>query len=142
MAAPTLYSEALFAQYLLDVLKDTATALGWTTQGDVQAAIDETLLALAVSTIADATEIRKLRAVGRREVWRLVASATAAHYAFSADGASYNRQQIHDHAVAALRLAETDCMAFGIDGYAVRLDKVIFAQDPYGPIPAEDVGYP
>jgi len=131
MAAPTSYTEQTLADFMLTCLQDVATQLGWTALADVQEAINETLLAYGVTTIAGATDIRKLRALARREVWHQVASATAGDYDFTADGATYNRSQVHAQALQEFQAASADAGAF--EGFQVEATAVEYEHDPYGP---------
>jgi len=133
MAAPMSYTESTLAEFMLECLKDVATALGWTGLSDVQEAVNETLLAYGVSDIASATEIRKLRGLARREVWRQVRSATAGDYDFSADGGSYHRSQIHAQAKLEFALAESAASIYDAESaQAVVIQAVEYANDPYG----------
>jgi hypothetical protein len=132
MAIPTSYTEATLKAFMHAELREVATALGWTVvAGSYDEPLIETLLAYGVSDIVAATDIRKLRALARREVWRAVASATAGDHDFSAEGASYSRSQIHAQALAMLTRAESDAGRYDAGGgYAVTISKTHYA-DPY-----------
>lgn len=112
MAIPTSYTESELRDYMLIVTGNVASAIGWTAANFTEA-VNDALIAYGVSTIASATDIAKLRGIAKVEAWRSIADATAADYQFSADGGSYNRQQIHDHAVKALERAEADAVDRG-----------------------------
>lgn len=100
MAAPSSYTEATFKTYLVDeVLGDVATELEWTTASTaVGNAVNETLLALNSEDITEFSSlllVRKLRAFGRREIWRQAAQFTAAQINVMADGAQAQLSQLH-----------------------------------------------
>ncbi len=100
MAAPTSYTESTFKTYMVDeVLGDVATELEWTSASTaVTNAVNETLLALNSDDIAEFDSkllIRKLRAFGRREIWRQAAQFTAAQVNVMVDGAQAQLSQLH-----------------------------------------------
>lgn len=134
MPAPAAYTEGVFAAYLTSVLGEVAPLLGWD-QGApaVQEAVADALLELGVSTIADVTttfQIRGIRALGRRAIWRAVVQATAAKYDFSDSDARFSRSQINSQALEMLKVAEADCLQW-TPGYAVNVVSVHRPQDPY-----------
>jgi hypothetical protein len=89
-------------------IDQVAGALGWDAGSvPVLEAVNDALLDLAVSNIASVTDIRGLRALGRRAIWRAVVQATAGNYAFT-DVAqqTFNRQQVNAQAQAMLKIAE------------------------------------
>lgn len=136
MPPPTLYSEAIFADYLTSVLGEVASLLGWDAGSvQVQEALNDALLDLDVSNIATVTlaeDIRKLRAVGRRAIWRAVQGATAGFYSITDNGQRLERQQIHDQARKNVESAEADCRALGADAnYAVSVLSITRPHDPY-----------
>lgn len=129
MAAPTIYTESTLAAYMLTCLKDVATQMAWTTLTDVQEAVNEALLAYGVTDVANASDIKKVRKLARREIWRQVCSATAGNFAFSADGASFSRQQIHEHAMQEFNAAFAEAAEY--DGFSIKVVKVDWTQDPF-----------
>ena len=112
MALPSSYNEAELRAYMVTVTSNVAAALGWS-EANFTEAVNDALVLYGVATIAEATDIPKLRTLAKVEAWRAVADATAADYQFSADGGSYSRQQLHQQAVAALERAEGDAVARG-----------------------------
>lgn len=138
MPLPTAYDEPTFAQYLLAVLGDMAGVLGWSTQTHVQLALDDTLLAYAVDTYAEATDIGRLRAVGRVAVWRqALASLTARVDLTDESGFALKRAQYLAGAQAALALAEAEAAAVGAATlYQVGVTPVAYSADPYATPPA------
>lgn len=100
MAAPSSYTESTFKAYLVDeVLAGVATELDWTSaSATVTNAVNETLLALNSDDITEFSTlllVRKLRAFGRREIWRQAAQVTAAEINVMADGAQAQLSQLH-----------------------------------------------
>jgi len=124
MAISSYADEAALAGYMHRVLgrDELAQALDWSVaRDDYQDAVDETLLVMDVtdvSTVTATTDLRKLRAVARAEVWRLVMSRTAGDYDVSLDGDSYKRAQLHKHAAAMFNQAKAEAVALGADDYA------------------------
>jgi hypothetical protein len=131
MAAPTVYSESLFADYLASVLGPVADMLGWDAGSvAVQEAVNDALLEYGASSIADATSIRKLRAFGRRAIWLAVVQATAGAYTIIDNGQEFDRDQISTHAQSMLKVASAECMEFETAGVATML-RVKRTHDPY-----------
>lgn len=138
MAAPLIYTEATFKVYLHAALGAAATALGWTVDGgDYDEIVNETLLAYGVADIADAADIRKVRALGRREAWRGVITAVSLDYDFKADGGSYSRSQMQEQARQAFALAESEALPYD-DAYTVEVGRLELDYDPYQPDPWEE----
>lgn len=142
MTAPTSYTEATLAAYMHATLGDVASALGWASgTASYGNAVDEALLAYGATDIATITGtegIAKLRALARAESWRQVAAYTAADFDFTADGATYNRSQIHAQAVKALAQAEADALRHGAYGYSMIVQNVRDVHDPYAYIDDDD----
>lgn len=131
MPAPTSYTEEEFATYLHQSLGHTAEALGWSTAGnDYDLIVEETLLAMGVSDIDEVTDIRQIRALGQLHLWQAVANAVAGDYDFSADGASYSRSQLIQHAQQRLESARTAAMEWD-PAYSAVVGEVTYHRDPY-----------
>lgn len=132
MAIPSSYSEVSLAAYMLSVTGNVAAALGWTAS-DFTEAVNDALVAYGVPDIANATDIAKLRALAKVEAWRAVVDGTAADIEFTADGANFKRNQMHQQAVAALERAQSEATARGYaDSYvpAIQVGAVQW-KDPY-----------
>jgi hypothetical protein len=115
MPIPSSYSEQELATYMRDgVLQSTAGVLGLTTIEQFDEAVNDALIAYGVSDVADATDIPKLRAAAQLCAWRLAQTVAAGDYAYSADGASYQRGQVFEHITKMLAAAERTALAFGI----------------------------
>ena len=137
MPAPTAYTEPQLLEYMHRQLAPVADALDWGQQAELEDALHEALLAYGVSLIADATDIRKLRALARREAWRKAVGWLAARYQFSADGTAYSRNQQFEQAQQRLRAAEVDALVYE-EHYAIRIDAVSRPHDPYAYVEDED----
>lgn len=136
MAPPSGYTEATFYAYLKGVIGGFSGLLAWTSQAHYQAAIDETMLALGVSditTITGSQGIRRLRAFGRREVWRAVAQAMTVK--LNDGGAD---RALSDKINFALSLAENECRQWGDGGWAIGVDTITASQDPYVYLPDDE----
>jgi hypothetical protein len=138
MPAPTTYNEAGFASYLTSVLGELAAVIGWDAGSpQVREAVSDALLDLGVTSIGDVTtpsDIRGLRALGRRAIWRAVVQATAGKYDFSDSDAKFSRSQINSQALEALKIAAADCIEFD-PNYSVSAVSVKRPHDPYVVIP-------
>jgi|SRR5579859_146334 len=134
------YTEPIFADYLFGVLDDVGGMLGWTPGSPaVQEALNDALLEYGETTIANIVsvdgvqgtrQIRRLRALGRRAIWRAVVQATAGKYSFGDAGQTFDRKEINEMAREALKLAQTDCLEWD-PAYAVGIVSVNRPSDPY-----------
>lgn len=121
MAAPTSYTEPTLATYLVDeVLGAVSTELEWTDESTaVVNAVNECLLALNSDDITEFNSkllIRKLRAFGRREIWRQAAQVTAAQINVMADGAQAQLSQLHAQCKAMFEMeSNAVLMSYGGD---------------------------
>jgi len=135
MAIPASYTETTIKYYLHDMLGAVATMLGWSPDGaDYDEAVDEAIASYGVDDISAITgrdNVRKLRALARREVWRAVMQATTGHYDVTTDGASRNRSQMHVQAREQFDLADAACMSYGEDGYTISSVHISYTDDPY-----------
>ena len=144
MAYPASYTEQSLAEYMHATLGAMATRLGWEVEdGRYDEAVNEAVAAYGsddVEGITGRDNLRKLRALARREVWRAVVQSVAAYYEFSTDGQSFKPNQMSQQAQAALAQAEADCVALGAGddaNYSVVIDSVIYPDDPYRYYPDE-----
>lgn len=112
MAIPSSYTESALRDYMLSVTANVAGAVGWTAVNFTEA-VNDALVAYGVADIALATDIAKLRCLARAEAWRSLVAATAADIKFTADGATFERQQLQEHCVAALERAEGEAVDRG-----------------------------
>jgi single-stranded DNA-specific DHH superfamily exonuclease len=139
MALPSAYSDATIGAFMVDELGPVATTLGWTyAGGSFNEAINDLLVLAGLTAIADVA-VGKARALARVAVWRRVVSHTAGDFAFSADGASFNRNQFHEQARARLIQVEADAGADGYLGaYQITTEDVAYINDPYHRILGDD----
>jgi hypothetical protein len=135
MPIPAAYDETSLAEFMHNELGPVAKVLGYTepngNAGVYQEAVNEVMLALGVTDLLRAPDIRKVRALARRQAWTMANNGLATKYDYSADGASYNRSQMFTQVKQALDRAIGDCMALGLDGYSASIDTVEFKYDPY-----------
>mgnify|MGYP001293366896 CR=1 FL=1 len=113
MALPTTYTEFALASYMLATLGEVASVLGMD-ELTASEAVNDALLAYGVGDIAQATDIPRLRSAARVAAWRMALARASGLYQFSADGASYQRQQIVEHIRAMLEREEADAAALGL----------------------------
>jgi hypothetical protein len=133
MPIPTAYTEATLSAFMNSQLGKFPTAFGWTgVVTDYQEAVNDTLLAYGVNDIAQALDIKKLRAIACVQAWKQVTRRLANQFAFTADGATYNRQQMHEMAIKELALAEAEAAVYGgMPGYQVGVGSIEWKNDPY-----------
>jgi hypothetical protein len=141
MPAPAVYSESVFADYLASQIQQVAAVLGWDAGStQVTEAVNDALLDLGGTSIAAVSDIRGLRALGRRAIWRAVVQATSGFYAFTdVSQQQFSRQQVNAQAVAMLKIADADCQQLGLgaDESAVQVMRVNRPHDPYIVMPDE-----
>lgn len=108
MPVPTFTDETHFASYLTLVLgRGVMDDLGIDTPA-LLLPVHDALLDYGVTDIAAATNLQKLRALGKVRAWEYVASEYAAQYRVSSDNQTAERQQKWDHAKAMLANAKAD----------------------------------
>lgn len=105
MAIVTSYTEDALKVYLAAVLGDTATYLKWTVaDGDYDEVVNEALYSYGADAIGDISgraNIRKLRMIARRELWRAVMAAASRKHSITSSspgGGSTNEGMVFDHA--------------------------------------------
>lgn len=113
MPVPTSYTEDTLADYMrTGVLRKTAEVLRWQVTADYQEAINQTLIDYGVTNIEDASDIVKLRVLARMNAWRSVTEANVPSYQATADGATFHRDQIYDHAKEQFLQAQYDASPY------------------------------
>lgn len=140
MAAPSSYTEQTLAEYMHGVLgnDEMARALSWSVaEGDYGDAVDETLLAYGVDDISEISgrnNIRKLRTLARRELWRLVMQRTAGMHDTTAgvEAGGEEFSQIHAHARKMYDIADGEAQPYdsAVD-YAMGKTAVRYTGDHY-----------
>lgn len=113
---PTSYDHGALASYMHELLggdspSGIARTLDWSPLSDYDEAVAETAFALDVDDVAEVIgrdEIRFLRAVARRELWRLVMQRTAHLVDASTEGGGQEHSQIWQHAQAMYAEADAD----------------------------------
>lgn len=141
MAVPAVYTEKTLADYMEAVLGDIGKTLDLTSgvndAGSFEEPVNEVLLQLGVNDLSGVTgssAIRELRARARVEAWKMALGSLAARYNFAADGASFNRSEMHKAATQALAVALQDLLPYD-DQYVVVRRSGRPVQDPYTIIP-------
>lgn len=138
MPVPTSYTEITFAMYLHGVLGVTAEMVGWSVAGgNYTEVINDTLLAYGVADIAQATDVSKLRVLGRMWLWQMAKTAVIPEVNYNADGQSYSREAIFQHIDNMLSQARIDALPFFDSSYQMDVYGVSH-DDPYAPIELSD----
>lgn len=128
------FTENTLAAWMERRLGDLAGILEWTAEGgDFDDIVQDAMLSLGtddLSTKDSLAEIKEVQTFARVALWAAVVEATAGHYAFTADGGTFNRQQIREMAQDNLDRAMTDSMAYS-DAYAVGTAAITYRNDFY-----------
>jgi hypothetical protein len=99
MALPAAYDETTLSELIIVWLGPTATALEWETGSDtLSEVVNETLLAYGVATMAESTDIAKVRAIARWQAWRAAADALASQFNQTIGDQSLQLKALFDHA--------------------------------------------
>jgi hypothetical protein len=80
--------------------------------------------------LAGITDKKKFYSLSKVGLWRWIMGITVGKYHFSADGGSYDRQQIHDMAKANYELAVSDAISYD-PNYAISIGEMDSIQNPY-----------
>lgn len=137
MTVPTSYSEASFRTYLEEVLGAELVSILSIVSAAETEIIYDALLDYGVSDIANATDIKKLRLLGKVHLWKHVMGITAGRYNQTADGASLQRQQIHEMAKENYQMALNEALVY-MPNYTMEIEEVEALQNPYKWYPAGD----
>ena len=116
MAIPASYTESTLADYMLTVTEAVSNVIGLDFLS-FEEPVNDTLVAYGVTDIANATNVKKLRALAKVEAWRKCVEALAAKYDKSRnDGQSQvwdKENQLYTNAKTQLELAEETAMRLG-----------------------------
>src|SRR5215210_6188783 len=102
MPLATSYTEDGLKTFMAAQLLSTADVLDWesTAHAAYDAALTRTLRAYgAIADVDEATDMPRLEALARREIWRAVADVTVGAVDFTSGEEGVKRAQLHDHAV-------------------------------------------
>jgi hypothetical protein len=94
------------ATYISDNFPTIKSQLGWNDSTQIVTIVDKALELYGVATEALATDTTKLHALADVAVWRQALADISLDYSFSADGASFSRNQAVDGIRKNLDMAE------------------------------------
>jgi hypothetical protein len=109
--------------------------VGWASGTDTIAVSTATLEKYGVATEAEATDLLKLHAIADVCTWGRALKMTAQKYKFSADGATFDVNQVYDHILALYENAFNAAIVY-LDSY--KIDQGEWndqTQDPYSSVP-------
>ena len=123
-------NEADLEAYMIDCLGDTATKIGL-----VAIDLDETVTDIiydygSITTVDEATDLRKLRILAKARVFERAMAQVAADYDFSDKSASYSRSQMHKALQAQYKLAQAAALEFA-PFYKAKIITPVHVNDPY-----------
>jgi hypothetical protein len=95
------------ATYITDNFPTIKLQLGWNDSTQIVTIVAKTLELYGVATEAEATDLTKAHALADVAVWRQALTDISLDYSFSADGASFSRNQAVDNISKMLTYAET-----------------------------------
>jgi hypothetical protein len=106
------------ADYISTTYPQIKSQLAWSDSVTLPAIVAATLELYGVTLEADATDSRKLHALAAVATWQQALNDISLDIAFSADGASFSRNQAVDAVRKNLASAEVAAMSY-LPGYAV-----------------------
>ena len=116
MSIPASYTETTLADYMLTVTEAVSNVIGLDSLS-FEESVNDALVAYGVTDIAEATNIKKLRALARVEAWRRCVESLVAKYDRSRnDGQSQvwdKENQLYTNAKTQLGLAEENAVRLG-----------------------------
>jgi hypothetical protein len=136
MPAPTAYTEEALGEFMLTVLGVVGQVLQYTSASFGEE-VSDTLLAYGVADIAQATDIKKLRALAKVAAWQKANDDLVAFYDYQADGGKFDRSQMQAMAEKALASALAGALAYD-PNYQVQVTREKPVNDPYRYIPDEE----
>ena len=117
------------SEYLIAYLGKLALTLEWD-EADLDIVVTDTIEDYGISTEAEATDIKKLRLLGKVNLWKKVLTETSGDYNFSSDGGSFSRSQFYDMALKNYEIACNDALEY-LPNYQIKVTDLSFANDPY-----------
>lgn len=128
MPVPTAYTEEELASFMHVTLSRVAVVFEFNAATSYAEAIISTLLAYGVDDIALATDMKKLRALARREAWRLASDTAASFNDHTIEGSGqFNLSELHKQINVNLGRAESDASPYDAHGYRVTVSKVRYS---------------
>lgn len=100
------------ADYISDNFPTIKSQLGWSDSTQIVTIVNKALELYGVTDESDATDSKKLHALADVAVWRQALNDISLDYSFSADGASYSRNQAVDAIRKNLDMAENSAIAY------------------------------
>ena len=128
------FTAVTLAEWMERRLGPLAGILEWTAEaGDFDDVVKDAMLSLGtddLTTKSTLAQIKEVQTFARVALWAAVVEATAGHYAFTADGGTFNRQQIQEMAQGNLDRAMADSMAY-TDAYTIGTAPITYHNDFY-----------
>ena len=134
MPVPDAYTEEALAAAMNQWVSTTAVLLGWSVDdGSYDDPIIDALSWYGVTDIANATDVKKLRALARVAVWESAASALASSVDWSRGAESVRSSQAYENALKQLAAARKRAADEGytIGPVAALVVSDIVYHDPY-----------
>jgi hypothetical protein len=112
--------------YISDNFPTIKSQLGWSDSVQIAVIVDKAVELYGAASESVATDLAKLHVLADVAVWRQALNDISLDYAFSADGASFHRNQAVDAIRKNLAEAYTNAMVY-MSGY----DIVVHTQDDH-----------
>lgn len=142
MPVPSAYTETELSQFMIDTLGDVASVINRTSIGDYEEEVIDALLLYGVTTVADASNIAKIRACAKVAAWRKALTNLITRYNFQTDQQRFERIEMAKMARNALLMAEEEAASHGaILGSTVEVGAFSFPEGAYDPARDEDFEY-
>lgn len=131
MAVPTSYTEQELKAFMLAALGQVSSYLSWDADSaQLDEAVNDVALACGVDDVADETDVRKLRLLGRYYAAEAAQVAVVADYPVSADGATLNRDRVFEMISDKLGLYWAEAFPY-LPDYRMASAETRYVADPY-----------
>lgn len=139
MAVSTTYTEVELKEYMHTVLGEVATVLDFSTATSYDESFNEVMYAFDeadVGNVSGIDDMRKLRALARREAWRTAMSEVTPRYDFESVGQTLKRNQFYDNVRRNFQQAIADCLNYD-ENWKARTHTLTYS-DPYQPLELDE----
>jgi len=126
---PNIYTDDDLIEFMWHELQAVAAAVDLN-RDCLTEAVNDVLLDYGVTTLADAVDIKKVRAIARYYAWLAALKQVSADYQFSESGVSYARQQALDGLEKMVARVKREAGSY-LSGYVIGVGDVVHTEDPY-----------
>lgn len=132
MTIPSSYSSAQLQTYMHELLGPVGLALGWSVElGSYDEPEIDTLLGYGATSLADCTDIAKLRALAALAAWTRAEAHAAGLVTFTSFGDTYTLGDLQKRITASLASAQTRAEPYTAASHGATIRRVVYPNDPY-----------